>query len=243
MTHIKRFTSLLLVALALFGLLLNSVSAGLPAGGHIGTPAQQHVNAKGQHIDTPAQQHVNTKGEHIGTPAQEHVNTKGEHIGTSAKQHVAPASHHVNAPSSSSSSSSPQRFSPHMASVSKPRIASPPPASNDLQSRGRHHVKARQSLTNGKVTFYYGSQLLNPACAGAPTPDDWSMTAAISFDSPFSCGDRVRISDGQGKHVIVTVVDRCTGCTREWIDVTKGVFKHFSSLDTGVLHDLTFHKV
>ncbi|TKY88601.1 hypothetical protein EX895_002590 [Sporisorium graminicola] len=244
MTPTKHFSSLLLAAALVFALLLNSASAGLPSGTHVGTPAREHVNANGQHIGTPAKEHVNPKGEHIGTPAKEHVDTKGQHIGTPAKEQVDPKGEHIGTPSSTASS--PELISPQMESLSRPRIASVPRSSSsseELQPRGRHHVKSRPSLTHGKVTFYYGSQLLNPACPGAPTPDDWSMTAAISFDSPFRCGDRIRISDGKGKHVVVTAVDRCAGCSREWIDVTKGVFKVFDSLDAGVLHDLTFHKM
>lgn len=203
----KRLSSLLLVAALLLACLLNTVSAGLPAGEHIGTPAKEHVKTAGQHIGTPAQKHVNTSGQHISAPA----------------------------------SARPVHLSSHSASLSEPRIATPPSA--DLAPRSRHHVKSRQTQTNGKVTFYYGSQLLNPACPGARTPDDWSMTAAISFDSPFHCGDRVRISDGKGKHAIVTVVDRCAGCSADWMDVTKGVFRVFSGLDRGVLHGVTFHKM
>ncbi|CBQ69466.1 conserved hypothetical protein [Sporisorium reilianum SRZ2] len=177
----------------------------------------------GEHIGTPAKEHVHAAGHHIGTPAKEHVDTKAEHIGTPAS----PAPEHV---------------SPHLASLTHPHLAAP--AANELQARGRHHAKARrQSLTNGKVTFYHGRQLLHPACPGAHTPTDQSMTAAISFDSPFHCGDRIRISDAKGKNVVVTAVDRCAGCTRDWIDVTEGVFRVFSGLRTGELHGLTFSKI
>lgn len=42
--------------------------------------------------------------------------------------------------------------------------------------------------------------------------------------------------------MVVTAVDRCAACTRNWIDVTKGVFKHFAGLETGVLNDLRLSK-
>lgn len=155
--------------------------------------------------------------EHIGTPAPQFASIPEEHIGT-------PAPH----------------MSDTLAALGAPRI----PISAEerpMQRRGRHHSKGK-SVSNGKVTFYYGSQLLNPACPGASTPNDGSMIAAISFDSPFKCGDKIKIQDKQGKHAIVTAVDRCAGCTRDWIDVTKGVFTVFSDLETGVLHDVSFSK-
>ncbi|ETS65423.1 hypothetical protein PaG_00157 [Moesziomyces aphidis] len=146
-----------------------------------------------------------------------------------------------------------QHISPDMVPLSHPRIPVAPQAiphnavddSSALEAPAletrKHHSKGKK-VNGGKVTYYYGSQLLNPACPGAPTPSDSSMTAAISFDSPFQCGDRIKISDPQGKHAVVTVVDRCAGCTWNWIDVTKGVFQVFSGLDAGVLTGLTMTK-
>lgn len=132
-------------------------------------------------------------------------------------------------------------ISDSMASLSTPRIPESAEEPN-LEKRRHHNKKTSKTIPNGKVTYYFGSQLLNPACPGAPTPDDGSMTAAISFDSPFQCGDKVKISDKSGKHATVTVVDRCAGCSYNWIDVTKGVFKVFSDLDAGVLKDVSFSK-
>ncbi|SOV07769.1 uncharacterized protein UDID_07232 [Ustilago sp. UG-2017a] len=134
----------------------------------------------------------------------------------------------------------------HLASLSSPRIHSSP---RQLEKRS-HHQKNKTKpnspssaeISDGKLTYYFGSQLLNPACPGAPAPKDGSMIAAISFDSPFKCGDRIRIQDGRGKEVVVTAVDRCAGCKRHWIDVTKGVFRHFSPLDKGVLEGMKLSK-
>ncbi|KAN0065446.1 hypothetical protein ACQY0O_001282 [Thecaphora frezii] len=103
--------------------------------------------------------------------------------------------------------------------------------------RGRKHKKL---LRGGKITWYNGEQLLRPACPGQPTPDDSSMTAAISLIAPPArCGDKIKISKGDSS-VIVTVVDYCTACTPNWIDVTKGVFRHFDSTSAGVIQDMEF---
>ncbi|KIS67180.1 uncharacterized protein UMAG_05046 [Mycosarcoma maydis] len=232
---------LLVVAVALASLLPTASGMSLPAGEHIGIPA--HVAPAGEHVGTPI--HVAPAEHHLATPAHdspakqdvgkpEYVAPTGKHIGTPA--HVAPAKQHVGTPAHPNAAI---HLPDSIASLSHPRI--PEPKSN-LQARGRHHAKARQQVPNGKVTFYSGSQLLNPACPGAPTPSDSSMIAAISFDSPFHCGDRVMIS-GKGKQAVVTIVDRCAACTNNWMDVTKGVFQVFSGLETGVLHDVSFTKM
>ncbi|SNX86377.1 uncharacterized protein MEPE_05086 [Melanopsichium pennsylvanicum] len=98
-------------------------------------------------------------------------------------------------------------------------------------------------IGNGQMTYYYGTQLLNPACPNASTPSDASMTAAISNDSPFQCGDQIKIANKNGKQVTVTVVDRCEGCSSDHLDVTKAVFEKFSSLEMGVLYDMSFSKI
>ena len=48
----------------------------------------------------------------------------------------------------------------------------------------------RRGGDGGRATFYYGHDLLDPACGGdAPTDDD--LVAAVRADSPFKCGDKV----------------------------------------------------
>lgn len=166
--------------------------------------------------------------QHIGPPAQAASEPlqpppTGELIGTPA-QH--PAEQHLVPPPSGE------------------RIGTPAqPHSHKLERRRRHRSNSATRIPHGKVTFYGGAQLLNPACPGARTPNDGSMIAAISFDSPFECGDKIKITDSDGKSVVVTAVDRCAGCTRDWIDVTKGVFQVFSALGTGVLRDVSFTKI
>ncbi|SPO23930.1 uncharacterized protein UTRI_03535_B [Ustilago trichophora] len=152
---------------------------------------------------------------------------------TSAEKLILPSPEHIGTPE--------PHISDTLASFASPRL--PEAAEQPHIEKRRHHGKPRsKTVSNGKITYYFGSQLLNPACPDAPTPNDGSMTAAISYDSPFKCGDKIKITDSHGKHATVTVVDRCAGCTYNWIDVTKGVFKVFSDLDAGVLRDVTFSK-
>lgn len=136
----------------------------------------------------------------------------------------------------------PKPLADSLAASSHPRI--PALAEHSVKNVRRHHKPhSGPHVTNGKATFYAGHQLDNPACPGATTPNDSSMIAAISDDSPFACGDHLRITDASGRQAVVKVVDRCEGCTSNWLDLTKGAFTRFSSLDTGVLTDLTITKV
>ncbi|EPQ30867.1 uncharacterized protein PFL1_01764 [Pseudozyma flocculosa PF-1] len=109
----------------------------------------------------------------------------------------------------------------------------------DLEARGGKHHKPKK-MQGGKITWYNGDQLLRPACPGMATPTDDSMTAAISLVSPpAKCGDKIQIKKGD-QSVVVTVVDYCAACTPNWIDVTKGVFRHFDAVSAGVIQDMEF---
>ncbi|EST09155.1 RlpA-like double-psi beta-barrel domain protein [Kalmanozyma brasiliensis GHG001] len=136
----------------------------------------------------------------------------------------------------------PAHLADSLAAYSQPRI--PINAEQSAKKVRRHH-KSRSGahVSGGKATYYAGHQLDNPACPGATTPNDSSMIAAISDDSPFACGDQLRIKDPNGKEATVHVVDKCAGCTSNWLDVTKGVFTKFDSLDKGVLEGLEISKV
>lgn len=187
---------------------------------------------------------INTVSAQRITPSREHIGTPAQHAAAAPQpQRITPSHDHIGTPAQHPASS--EHLSPQLAALSKPRIPSyPEKLAERLESR-RHHTKHASALhiPHGKVTYYAGGQLANPACGGK-TPNDGSMIAAISFDSPFGCGDKIRILDNDsGRQQVVTVVDRCAGCTREWIDVTKGVFSIFDSLDAGVLHDVSFTKV
>ncbi len=98
-------------------------------------------------------------------------------------------------------------------------------------------LKKRNTVyTDGKMTFYSGDSLSNPACGG-PTPTDDSLIVAVPQYSPAKCGDVIRIH-WKGKTVEATVVDYCGGCGAHDIDATKHVFSQLDSLDEGVLQGI-----
>lgn len=94
---------------------------------------------------------------------------------------------------------------------------------------------------NGRVTYYSGYMMKDPACGGvAPSDDD--LVAAVRSDSPFQCGDSVTLSRHNQK-VTVKIVDHCDSCTfGEWFDVSKSAFKKLGELELGVMDDIVYTK-
>lgn len=109
-------------------------------------------------------------------------------------------------------------------------VASAAPA--QLQPRGGR---------NGRVTYYSGYMMAEPACGGA-TPNDEDLVAAVRADSPFKCGDKVTLMHN-GNKVTVKVVDHCDSCTYgEWFDLSKSAFKKLGALELGIIDDIIFWK-
>ncbi|PWN48855.1 hypothetical protein IE53DRAFT_388936 [Violaceomyces palustris] len=91
----------------------------------------------------------------------------------------------------------------------------------------------------GKLTWYAGSQLDNPACGGSRPSDD-TMAVAVKKNGGYGkCGETVHIHYG-GKMVSAKIVDYCAGCEWGHFDATKGVFKKLAPLSTGVLEGIHF---
>ncbi|WFD30861.1 hypothetical protein MSPP1_001885 [Malassezia sp. CBS 17886] len=115
----------------------------------------------------------------------------------------------------------------------------------DVRERA-HVVRARLASENGlekrgsgKLTWYAGGMLDNPACGGGK-PGDGDMVVAVAQNQGYgSCNQKVRLSY-QGKSVTATVRDYCEGCNYGHFDATKGVFSSLASLDEGVLTGLKF---
>ncbi len=109
-------------------------------------------------------------------------------------------------------------------------------AARHAQKAGRMLEVRSKTYKAGHLTFYWGSQLNNPACGG-PTPKDDSMIVAVPESSPAKCGDTVQIH-WKGKTVEAKVVDYCGGCGKYDIDTTKGVFSQLATLDEGLLQGI-----
>ncbi|KAI3620266.1 hypothetical protein CBS9595_002233 [Malassezia furfur] len=109
-----------------------------------------------------------------------------------------------------------------------------------------HELKARhasengmEKRNNGKLTWYAGYMLDNPACGG-PTPSDSDLIVAVAQNGGYgSCNQEVELSY-RGKSVKAKIRDYCDGCGYGHFDATKGLFSHFADLDEGVLTGLNF---
>lgn len=92
---------------------------------------------------------------------------------------------------------------------------------------------------NGKVTWYGGSQLDNPACGG-PTPTDNSAIVAVKQNGGYGkCGEWVHLHYN-GKMVAAKIVDYCASCEWGHFDASRGVFKQLAPLSQGVLNGVHF---
>ncbi|SPO24850.1 uncharacterized protein UTRI_01352_B [Ustilago trichophora] len=108
------------------------------------------------------------------------------------------------------------------------------------RSEGEQDLEKRDWVSKwGKVTWYGGGQLNNPACGG-PTPTDNSMIAAVKQNGGYGkCGETVHIHY-KGKMVSVKIVDYCESCEWGHFDLSRGAFKKLASLDEGVLNGIHF---
>ncbi len=92
---------------------------------------------------------------------------------------------------------------------------------------------------SGKVTWYAGDQLDNPACGG-PTPSDNSAVVAVKKNGGYGkCGETVHLHYN-GKMVSAKIVDYCAGCEWGHFDATRSVFKKLAPLSQGVIEGIHF---
>lgn len=103
------------------------------------------------------------------------------------------------------------------------------------------NVDKRGHGRNGRITYYSGYMMDDPACGGSRPHDD-DHVAAVRKDSQFKCGDVVTLSHN-GNKVTVKIVDHCDTCTfGEWFDLSKSAFKKLGELELGIIDDIIFWK-
>ncbi|PHH90324.1 hypothetical protein CDD83_3960 [Cordyceps sp. RAO-2017] len=93
---------------------------------------------------------------------------------------------------------------------------------------------AKQAACSDGIMTYYEPGL--GACEQTNNGDEPVVAvSALLFDEQRPCGRRIRINY-HGRTAEVGVVDRCTGCARNDLDVSPAVFtKLAGSLDAGRL--------
>ncbi|EPQ28910.1 uncharacterized protein PFL1_03711 [Pseudozyma flocculosa PF-1] len=143
-------------------------------------------------------------------------------------------------------------------------------ARRDLMRRGKHHhkhsrkTKGKQHFTIGtddsdqlwddavKITWYASNDLKNPQCGnggGKWQPENSSHIGAVvkGWDNGPQCGDFVKLCNkkADNKCVKVRVIDKCAGCKKGHVDLTKSAFKKLApsgTLNEGVVENLQMYK-
>lgn len=102
-----------------------------------------------------------------------------------------------------------------------------------------------------KVTWYASQDLKNPQCGdGSWSPTSSSHIGAVmaGWSGGPSCGEFVQLCNDQKSGnpcVRVRIVDKCAGCSQDWVDLTQSAFKKLAktgTLDEGEVHNLKMYR-
>ncbi|KAG9046377.1 hypothetical protein FS837_004553 [Tulasnella sp. UAMH 9824] len=117
--------------------------------------------------------------------------------------------------------------------------AAPHDQAHGLVKKAHHAVAVHQHQKrfNGRATWY---DVGLGACGDYNGPSDYivalnSHQLDTSVYPPVQCGRKVRITY-EGKSAVATVKDECPGCPFGALDMSKGLFTHFTGLGTGVFY-------
>ncbi|MFD1040663.1 DUF3889 domain-containing protein [Virgibacillus byunsanensis] len=99
-----------------------------------------------------------------------------------------------------------------------------------------YYINNRQQPTRGQATWTEGGQVTQ---CGIPWSTNRYMTAAVGEDSPYQCGDILKIRNQSipGREVIVTVVDQVSGYPANKINLHRRAFEALgANLSQGVIN-------
>lgn len=104
---------------------------------------------------------------------------------------------------------------------------------------------------NTQITWYASHDLQNPQCGtGGWNPTNNAHIGAVmaGWSNGPKCGEFVYLCNDKMKSdnncLQVRVIDKCAGCKKNHVDLTKSAFKQLDpkhSLDTGVVKDLKLY--
>ncbi|SPO24808.1 uncharacterized protein UTRI_01798_B [Ustilago trichophora] len=103
-----------------------------------------------------------------------------------------------------------------------------------------------------QITWYASHDLLNPQCGnggGSWQPVNSCHIGAVvkHWDDGPQCGEFVKLCNKQADNhcVVVRVIDKCAGCAKDHVDLTKSAFKKLSpsgTLQEGRIKGLKMYK-
>lgn len=113
-----------------------------------------------------------------------------------------------------------------------------------------HKLAGNSRMINGdtQITWYASHDLKNPQCGdGSWNPTNNAHIGAVmaGWEGGPSCGEFVHLCKGEDKCLRVRIVDKCAGCKKNHVDLTKSAFKQLDpnhSLDTGVVKGLKLYQ-
>lgn len=86
-----------------------------------------------------------------------------------------------------------------------------------------YHYFNRQQPLRGQATWTEGGQVTK---CGIPWSENRYMTAAVGQNSPYQCGQTIKIRNQEtGREVLVTVVDEVTGYPQNKINLHRRAFE------------------
>lgn len=107
------------------------------------------------------------------------------------------------------------------------------PAAFSLEARNATELAARDS--NVRLTWY---DVGLGACGKTNKASDYVVALnTAEFGSGYPgphCFKQIKIT-ANGKSATATIVDKCPGCSKGGLDLSKGLFSHFANPDVGVL--------
>ncbi|KAF7368074.1 Barwin-like endoglucanase [Mycena sanguinolenta] len=86
----------------------------------------------------------------------------------------------------------------------------------------------------GRVTFYTPNGGVGACGHPIKTSAHAVALASAQYDGGAHCGKKIKVQYN-GKSVIANVVDLCSGCPSEGLDLTRGAFKKLAKPAVGVI--------
>lgn len=126
-------------------------------------------------------------------------------------------------------------------------IGPPRSLDDDAEDGSNRHLVSRGMLPlgdgsyfakHGRVTWYDGHMMDNPACGGK-RPSEHEFVVAVPKMLQSKCGYTIEIHHNH-KTVKAKVVDYCADCENHHLDVSPQVFKALAPLDEGDLKDIHY---
>jgi hypothetical protein len=117
------------------------------------------------------------------------------------------------------------------------------PFNHDGSGHGYNGPCSESNPCNGDVTFYdAATDAFSPSACGVTNNGESDLVLALpqGIMTRAECGRAVHINY-KGKRHTGVVVDKCTGCDNQSIDVSRALFQKLSSLEEGRLFGVNWY--